>query len=56
MRAGPNTNAHAIAYLAEGVVGRLTGCDGQWRRITVGGRVGWVRADALWAAGACSWS
>jgi SH3-like domain-containing protein len=56
LRARPNSSAQPIAYLAEGVVGRLTGCDGEWRRITVGGRVGWVRADALWAAGECSWS
>ena len=56
LRSGPNENAHAVAYLAEGVVGRLTGCDGAWRRVTVGGRVGWVEADALWAAGDCSWS
>lgn len=39
-----------VAYLDAGVIGALTGCDGEWRRVAVGGRVGWVEAAALWGA------
>ena len=50
LRNAPRGNARIIAYLAPGVIGALTGCEGEWRRIAVGGRVGWVDADALWGA------
>ena len=46
-------DARAVAYLAPGVVGSLTGCQGDWRRIAVGGRVGWVKNSDLWGAEAC---
>ena len=46
-------DARAVAYLAPGVIGALTGCQGDWRRIAVGGRVGWVKQSDLWGAAAC---
>ena len=46
-------DGRAVAYLAPGVVGALTGCQGDWRRIAVGGRVGWVQKSDLWGADAC---
>ncbi len=46
-------DARAVAYLAPGVVGSLTGCEGDWRRIAVGGRVGWTRKSDLWGADVC---
>jgi SH3-like domain-containing protein len=46
-------DAHAVAYLAPGVIGSLTGCQGDWRRIAVGGRVGWVKKSDLWGAENC---
>jgi SH3-like domain-containing protein len=39
-----------VAYLSQGVIGALTGCEGDWRRVAVGGRVGWVQNSALWGA------
>lgn len=39
-----------VAYLSQGVVGSVTGCEGDWRRVAVGGRVGWVDKNALWGA------
>ncbi len=45
--------ARPVAILAPGVVGSLTGCSGDWRRIVVRGRVGWVPAAALWGAEDC---
>lgn len=41
-------NSAVVAYLAPGVVGAITGCEGNWRRVAVGGRVGWVENAALW--------
>jgi SH3-like domain-containing protein len=46
-------DARAVAYLAPGVVGSLTGCQGDWRRVAVGGRVGWVKKSDLWGADVC---
>ncbi len=48
LRRSPRTGARTLAVLSEGVIGALTGCDGEWRRVAVGGRVGWVEAGALW--------
>ncbi|MGE0743306.1 MAG: SH3 domain-containing protein [Hyphomonadaceae bacterium] len=42
--------AAAVAHLSPGVIGAFTGCDGEWRRVAVAGRVGWVEADTLWGA------
>ncbi|MES1198897.1 MAG: SH3 domain-containing protein [Pseudomonadota bacterium] len=50
LRDAPRPEAHAQAWLAPGVVGNVTGCQGQWRRVAVGGRVGWVEKSALWGA------
>ena len=48
-----HADARPRAYLAPGVVGALTGCQGAWRRIAVGGRVGWVQKSDLWGAESC---
>lgn len=54
LRRGPNGSAALSAVLAKGVIGSLTGCEGQWRRMAVGGRVGWVEGGALWGAEDCA--
>jgi SH3-like domain-containing protein len=54
LRRAARENAQPVAYLASGVVGALTGCEGDWRRVAVGGRVGWVEKDALWGGEDCS--
>lgn len=48
LRRMPRENAQTVAYLAPGVIAGVTGCDGEWRRVTVGGRLGWVENSALW--------
>lgn len=50
MRRTPEANSHVVAYLAPGVVGPVTGCEKNYRRVAIGGRVGWVEANALWGA------
>jgi SH3-like domain-containing protein len=50
LRRQARDGSSAVAYLQPGVIGALTGCEGEWRRFAVGGRVGWVEADALWGA------
>lgn len=49
LRRNAHDNSQAVAYLQPGVIGALTGCEGDWRRVAVGGRVGWVESSALWA-------
>ncbi|HCK85242.1 MAG TPA: hypothetical protein DHW63_12215, partial [Hyphomonadaceae bacterium] len=44
----------AAAMLEAGVVAPLTGCEGDWRRLAIGGRVGWLKKDALWGAEDCA--
>lgn len=54
LRRNPQSGAAALAMLAPGVVGALTGCRGDWRRVSIGGRVGWIEKDRLWAAQDCA--
>jgi SH3-like domain-containing protein len=48
LRRTAQSNASPVAYLSAGVIGALTGCEGDYRRVAVGGRVGWVESSALW--------
>jgi len=50
LRRQAREGAQVVAHLGPGVIGALTGCDGDWRRVAVAGRVGWVDARALWGA------
>jgi SH3-like domain-containing protein len=47
-------SAQPIAFLSPGVIGALTACEGEWARVAVGGRVGWVERSALWGAEECA--
>jgi SH3-like domain-containing protein len=48
LRRNAHSGSQVVAYLAPGVVGAVTACEGDWRRVAVGGRVGWVDNAALW--------
>jgi SH3-like domain-containing protein len=48
LRRDARANARTLAHLQPGVVAAITGCDGEWRRIAVGGRIGWADNAALW--------
>jgi SH3-like domain-containing protein len=50
LRRSARSGAQPVAYLMPGVIGAVTGCEGDWRRVAVGGRVGWVESSALWGA------
>jgi SH3-like domain-containing protein len=50
LRRQAREGGQVVAYLEPGVIGAFTGCEGSWRRLAVGGRVGWVEAGALWGA------
>lgn len=54
MRRAARPGAATVAFLAPGVIGALTGCSGDWRRVAVAGRVGWVDKAELWGAEDCS--
>lgn len=48
LRRTAHEGSQVVAYLSAGVVASVTGCNGDWRRVAVGGRVGWVENEALW--------
>ena len=48
LRRTPSGVGRVVAYLGGGVVGAVTACAGEWRRVAVRGRVGWVDNAALW--------
>ena len=50
MRREPEETAPAVARLADGMVGRLIGCEAGWCQIDVEGYEGWARRDTLWGA------
>lgn len=54
LRSSPRAGSRVLAQLAPGVVAGFTGCRGDWRRVTVGGRVGWVPAETVWGGADCS--
>lgn len=54
LRRSARDGAPAVAHLGAGVIGAITACEGDWRRIAVGGRVGWVETSALWGAEDCN--
>lgn len=54
LRSNPVASSRVVARLAHGVVGAITACRGDWRRIVVGDRVGWAPRDALWGADDCA--
>jgi SH3-like domain-containing protein len=54
LRQRAQPNAPLVAYLESGVVGNLTGCEGDWRRVAVAGRVGWIEQGALWGGADCA--
>lgn len=47
LRASPGTDSAVLAMLAGGDAVAATDTDGRWRKVAVGGRVGWVHADYL---------
>mgnify|MGYP003575243248 CR=1 FL=1 len=45
----PSTDSAVVWRVAPGVVGNLSKCDGQgWCRLSVDGKIGFVRTDAIW--------
>lgn len=53
LRRTARSGGHVVAYLMPGVIGAVTACDGDWRRVAIGGRIGWVQNSSLWG-GECA--
>ena len=54
LRRAPRAKARVVAYLERGVVARLEACRGEWRKLAVEDREGWVEVAALWGAESCA--
>jgi len=52
MREGPDGSGRLLWRVERGVTGKLGECAEGWCRLDVTGRVGFIRQDALWGAGA----
>lgn len=48
IRADPSQDARMLWQAEAGVVGRITKCDGNWCRIEIGERAGWIEQSGLW--------
>jgi SH3-like domain-containing protein len=48
LRRSARAGGQAVAHLMPGVVASITRCDGDWRLVAVGGRIGWVKNASLW--------
>lgn len=48
MREGPDGGGRLLWRVQPGVVGILGDCEANWCRFDVGGRKGYIRADAIW--------
>lgn len=53
LRRTPDRAGRVLAYLERGVTGPVTACDGDWRRVNIEGRVGWVDNEDIWG-GVCA--
>jgi SH3-like domain-containing protein len=53
LRRTAREGGQVVATLMPGVVGAVTACDGDWRRVAVGGRIGWAQNSSLWG-GECA--
>ena len=48
IRAEPEDSARLLWQAEAGVVGRISKCNGDWCRIEIGDRSGWIKQDGLW--------
>ena len=48
IRAGPYDSAKVVYDAEQGVVGRISKCDGVWCRIEIGNRKGYIRMSDIW--------
>ncbi len=48
LRARPEKDAHVVAMLSSGVIGRVVSCTGNWCRLKVRDYEGWIEQAMLW--------
>ena len=44
----PGPNGHLLWQAEPGVIGRISKCDGQYCRIQIGEKVGWIEQSGIW--------
>ena len=50
LRRTPGDDARVVLRAEPGVIGELLDCEGDWCRVDVQGRRGWLRREAFWGA------
>jgi SH3-like domain-containing protein len=48
IRSGPSANSQLLWQAEPGVVGRISKCDGQYCRIQIGEKTGYIEQNAIW--------
>jgi SH3-like domain-containing protein len=48
LRRTPADDARVVLRAEPGVIGELLDCEGEWCRVDIGGRRGWLRHQAFW--------
>ena len=48
IRSGPSNDADLLWQAEPGVIGRISKCDGQFCRIQIGEKVGYIEQNAIW--------
>jgi SH3-like domain-containing protein len=48
IRSGPSNDADLLWQAEPGVIGRISKCDGQFCRIQMGEKVGYIEQNAIW--------
>jgi len=48
IRSGPSNDADLLWQAEPGVIGRISKCDGQFCRIQIGEKVGYIEQSAIW--------
>lgn len=48
LRQNPDSGARAVLRAEPGVIGELLDCDGEWCRVEIAGRRGWLERAAFW--------
>jgi SH3-like domain-containing protein len=50
LRADPDKEARAVAFLQPGIIGQIRACNGTWCEMSFSGHRGWINQNLVWGA------